>query len=58
MKLIASLTSPFARKVRIVLIEKGLAFESDITDGGRPIEAAPAPTLARSPMVAAVRSRR
>jgi glutathione S-transferase len=27
MKLIASLTSPFARKVRIVLAEKQLAYE-------------------------------
>jgi len=45
-KLFYSNGSPFARKVRIVLIEKGLVFESDISDGGRPIDEAPAPTLA------------
>ena len=30
--------SPFARKVRIVLHEKGLTFDSDVLDGLRPVE--------------------
>ena len=37
-KLLYSNGSPFARKVRIVLIEKGLEFESDVYDAVRPIE--------------------
>jgi glutathione S-transferase len=37
-KLLYSNGSPYARRVRIVLIEKGLDFESDINDGVRPIE--------------------
>lgn len=37
-KLLYSNGSPFARRVRIVLIEKGLDFESDIYDAVRPIE--------------------
>jgi glutathione S-transferase len=31
--------SPFARRVRVVLIEKNLEFETDFADGFRPIEA-------------------
>jgi glutathione S-transferase len=31
--------SPFARRVRVVLLEKGLDFEPDFHDGFRPIEA-------------------
>lgn len=37
-KLLYSNGSPFARRVRVVLIEKGLAFESDVNDAVRPIE--------------------
>ena len=36
-RLLYSNGSPFARKVRIVLIEKGLAFEQDVNDAMRPI---------------------
>ena len=45
MKLYCSNGSPFARKVRIVLAEKGLAYEADIQDRLRPIEEALGPTL-------------
>ena len=38
-KVIYSNGSPFARRVRVVLLEKDLDFESDVNDGGRPIEA-------------------
>jgi glutathione S-transferase len=37
-KLLYSNGSPYARRVRIVLLEKGLDFESDIHDALRPIE--------------------
>jgi glutathione S-transferase len=37
-KLLYSNGSPFARRVRVVLIEKGLPFDSDISDRVRPIE--------------------
>ena len=37
-KLLYSNGSPYARRVRVVLIEKGLAFDPDINDGVRPIE--------------------
>lgn len=37
-KLLFSNGSPYARRVRIALIEKGLQFESDINDAVRPIE--------------------
>ena len=37
-KLYFSNGSPFARKVRIILLEKGLDFEADINDAVRPIE--------------------
>lgn len=40
MKLLASLTSPFARKVRIVLVEKHVDFELEVVnpwEGGNPI---------------------
>lgn len=37
-KLLYSNGSPFARRVRVVLIEKDLAFDSDIDDRLRPIE--------------------
>lgn len=37
-KLYFSNGSPFARKVRIVLLEKGLDFEADVNDAVRPIE--------------------
>jgi glutathione S-transferase len=37
-KLLFSNGSPYARRVRIVLLEKGLAFESDVLDVVRPIE--------------------
>ena len=40
MKLYCSNGSPFARKVRIVLAEKGLACEVDIQDRLRPVEEA------------------
>jgi glutathione S-transferase len=46
MKLYFSNGSPFARKVRIVLAEKGLAFESDIDNGLRAEGSLPSPTLA------------
>jgi glutathione S-transferase len=46
MKLYFSNGSPFARKVRIVLAEKGLAYEADLDNGLRPTDAAPGPTLA------------
>jgi glutathione S-transferase len=46
MKLYCSNGSPFARKVRIVLAEKGLACETDIQDRLRPVEEALGPTLA------------
>ena len=46
MKLYASNGSHFARKVRIVLAEKGLAYESDIHDGLRPMSGELGPTLA------------
>jgi glutathione S-transferase len=45
-KLYCSNGSPFARKVRIVLTEKGLAYEADIQDRVRPVDEAPGPTLA------------
>ena len=38
MKLYYSNGSPFARRVRIVLLEKGIEFESDVKDIIRPIE--------------------
>jgi glutathione S-transferase len=37
-KLLYSNGSPYARRVRVVLIEKGLAFETDVNDAVRPIE--------------------
>jgi glutathione S-transferase len=37
-KLLFSNGSPFARKVRIVLMEKGLDFEPDVLDAVRPVE--------------------
>jgi glutathione S-transferase len=46
MKLYYSEGSPFARKVRIVLIEKGLAFESDVANSLRSAESASTPTMA------------
>lgn len=46
MKLYYSNGSPFARKVRIALIEKGLPFEADVDDRLRPIDEMPGPTLA------------
>jgi glutathione S-transferase len=46
MKLYFSNGSPFARKVRVVLAEKGLDYEADILDALRPVTAAPGPTLA------------
>ena len=46
MKLYASNGSPFGRKVRVVLAEKGLAYESDIYDGLRPTSGELGPTLA------------
>ncbi len=46
MKLYASNGSPFARKVRIVLAEKGLEYEADIYDGLRPASGELGPTLA------------
>ena len=46
MKLYFSNGSPFARKVRVVLAEKGLAYEKDIFDGLRPADTPPGPTLA------------
>lgn len=45
MKLYYSNGSPFARKVRIVLHELGVPFESDISDQLRPADGAPGPTL-------------
>ena len=38
--------SPFARKVRIVLHEKGIPFEADVDDRLRPIAESAGPTLA------------
>lgn len=46
MKLYFSEGSPFARKVRIVLAEKGLAFEGDVSNGLRSPEATATPTMA------------
>ncbi|HSH99454.1 MAG TPA: glutathione S-transferase family protein [Reyranella sp.] len=46
MRLYFSSGSPFARKVRVVLAEKGLAYEADLEDGLRPVDSAPGPTLA------------
>lgn len=46
MKLYFSEGSPFARKVRIVLAEKELAFESDVSNGLRSPGAAATPTMA------------
>ncbi|HWA47484.1 MAG TPA: glutathione S-transferase family protein [Dongiaceae bacterium] len=37
-KLLYSNGSPYARRVRIVLLEKGLPFESDVLDAVRPVE--------------------
>ena len=45
-KLYYSNGSPFARKVRIVLAELGLPYESDINDNLRPVEGMLGPTLA------------
>ncbi|TAJ34146.1 MAG: glutathione S-transferase family protein, partial [Reyranella sp.] len=45
MKLYMSEGSPFARKVRVVLLEKGLAFESDVLNGLRPVDGTIGPTL-------------
>lgn len=45
MKLYMSNGSPFARKVRVVLLEKGLAFEADVLDGLRPPSGELGPTL-------------
>ena len=46
MKLYFSNGSPFARKVRIVLAELGLAYEADVADGLRPTSGELGPTLA------------
>jgi glutathione S-transferase len=46
LKLYCSNGSPFARKVRIVLAEKGLGYEADIQDGLRPVSGTLGPTLA------------
>ena len=46
MKLHLSNGSPFARKVRILLMEKGLPFDMDIQDGLRPTSGELGPTLA------------
>lgn len=46
MKLFFSTGSPFARKVRIVLAEMGLAYDADLSDALRPAAEAPGPTLA------------
>ena len=46
MKLYFSNGSPFARKVRVVLAELGLAYETDILDGLRPTSSPPGPTIA------------
>lgn len=46
MKLYCSNGSPFARKVRVVLAEMGLAYEADIQDGLRPVSGELGPTLA------------
>ena len=46
MKLYYSNGSPFARKVRVVLAEKGLVHETDIEDGLRPVSGELGPTLA------------
>jgi glutathione S-transferase len=46
MKLYFSNGSPFARKVRVVLAELGLDYETDILDGLRPTSSPPGPTIA------------
>ena len=46
LKLYVSTGSPFGRKVRVVLAEKGLAYEADIQDGLRPTSGTLGPTLA------------
>jgi glutathione S-transferase len=46
MKLYYSAGSPFARKVRAVLLEKGLAFESDLANRLRLPGQTPGPTMA------------
>jgi glutathione S-transferase len=46
MKLYFSNGSPFARKVRVVLAELALAYETDILDGLRPTSSPPGPTIA------------
>lgn len=38
-KLLFSHGSPFARRVRIILLEKGLTFEPDVNDALRPVDA-------------------
>ena len=45
MKLAFSNGSPFARKVRVVLAEMGLAYESDVVDALRPLSGELGPTL-------------
>lgn len=45
MKLYISNGSPFSRKVRIVLLEKGLSFETDVLDAFRPTVGTLGPTL-------------
>ena len=45
MKLYISNGSPFSRKVRIVLLEKGLPFELDVLDAFRPTAGTIGPTL-------------
>jgi glutathione S-transferase len=46
MKLYYSNGSPFARKIRVVLAEKAISYQSDIDDRVRSVEDAPGPTLA------------
>lgn len=46
MKLFLSNGSPFARKVRVVLAELALSYETDIRDGLRPTSTPPGPTIA------------
>ena len=46
MKLYFSNGSPFARKVRVVLAELALSYETDILDGLRPTSSPPGPTIA------------
>ena len=48
MKLYFSNGSPFARKVRVVLAELGLDYETDILDGLRPTSSPPGPTARRT----------